>query len=170
MPTLTIDGIPGYSYATIQEADDYLVFDPLAPTDWALLTDDDKARYLVSASRWLDSLDWAKDWDTQAKREAEPKIVQASILLAVMILRGEADFITTGTTATGTRRLRAGSAEIEFFNSANLTGISRTMPPTLWNLLKFFQNGWDDDSIPIGFKSYDTHHKSLNKQKFGFYP
>lgn len=170
MPMLDINGVEAFSYATIEQADDYLVFDPLASSDWANLSDDDKARHLVSATRYLDTLDWAKDWDTQAKREAEPKIVQACVILATMILRGEADFINTGTTTSGTKRLKAGSAEIEFFNSANLTGISRLMPPSLWNLIKFFMNGYSDNALAVGFLSFGTDKHSFNKQKFGFYP
>lgn len=169
MPKLEINGVEAFSYATVEYADDYLIFDP-AYSEWAALTVEEKSRFLVSATRFLDTLNWAEPWNTQEKREVESKIVQACVILASMISRGEADFISTGTTASGTKRLKAGSAEIEFFGSASNSsasfGGSNQLPSQLWLLLKDFLIG-ANSNLAVGFLSFGTCGQSANRQKFG---
>jgi hypothetical protein len=169
MPILSISGVDAFSYADVAYADDYLVFDPTY-SEWSALTNDAKSRFLVTATRFLDTLNWAEPWDTQTEREAENKIVQACVILASMISRGEADFISTGTTASGTKRLKAGSAEIEFFGSASNSsasfGGSNQLPSQLWLLLKDFLIG-ANSNLAVGFLSFGTCGQSANRQKFG---
>lgn len=170
MPTLTINGVDAFSYADIEYADDYLVFDPQY-SGWASLSDDDKARYLVSATRFLDTLDWADPWKTQEAREAESRIVQACVILAAMISRGEADFVSTGTTSTGTKRLKAGSTEIEYFGPGSVTVAGNgQLPAQLWALLKDFLGGGSGSNLAVGFLSFGTDGKSANNQRYGLYP
>jgi hypothetical protein len=171
MAMLEIDGVEAFSYAAIEYADDYLVFDP-SYAEWAALSDDDKARFLVSATRFLDTLNWAEPWSTQTAREAENKIVQACVILASMISRGEADFVTTGSTYSGTKRLKAGSAEIEFFGpgSSSTTNGNGTIPSQLWALLKEFLSGAGGSLGGGGFLSFGTCGESNNRQRFGLYP
>jgi hypothetical protein len=169
MPLLEIDGIEAFSYADVEYANDYLVFDP-SYAEWTALSEDAQKRFLVSATRFLDTLNWAEPWTTQTAREAESKIVQACVILASMISRDEADFITTGTTSTGTKRLKAGSAEIEFFGPGSVTvGGNGTLPAQLWALLKDFLGG-SKNNLAVGFVSFGTCGQSVNKKRFGLYP
>lgn len=168
MPMLEIDDVEAFSYASIEYADDYLVFDPNY-AEWAALNNDNKARFLVSSSRFLDTLDWAEPWETQTARESESKIVQACVILASMISRGEADFMTTGSTVSGTKRLKAGSAEIEFFGSGSVSvNGNGKIPSQLWVLLKEFLEGSGGGNLAVGFLSFGTCGKSRNGQRFGF--
>lgn len=166
MPMLDIDGIEAFSYATVEYADDYLVFDP-SYASWAAFTNDEKARFLVTASRFLDSLNWAEPWDTQAKRGAESKIVQATAVLASMVSQGEADFISTGTTSTGIKSQKAGSVQIEYFGGGSTTTFGNgQLPSQLWALLKGFLVG-AGSNLAVGFLSFGTCGQSANRQKFG---
>lgn len=164
---LDIGGVEAFSYSSVEYADDYLVFDPNYAV-WQALSTDEKSRFLVTSTRYLDSLSWESDWDTQAKREAEPKIVQACVVIAFMILQGEADFITTGTTSTGTKRLKAGSTEIEYFNSKAGGSLINRFPQPVWLLIGDFLKGANSNLI-IGFRSYGTDSRSFNDERFDFF-
>jgi len=168
MPQVSINGIEAFSYADVDYANDYLVFDP-SFAQWQALSDDDKARYLVSATRFLDTLDWSEAYSTQELREAQSRIVQATVILAALISRGEADFVQTGTTSTGIKRLKAGSVEQEFFSSSSTTTIGNgQLPAQLWALLKDFLGGSSSSNLAVGFLSFGTDGKSVNRQRFGF--
>lgn len=171
MPNITIGGVTAFSYASIEYADDYLVFDPNF-TAWNSLSEEDKGRYLVSATRFLDTLNWkSPEYDTQEKREAESRIVQATVILAAMISRGEADFISSGSTSTGVKRQKAGSVEIEYFGSGSTVTIGNgTLPAQLWALLKDFLGGGSGSNLAVGFLSFGTDGKSANSQRYGLYP
>lgn len=167
MPMLEINGTEAFSYSTIEYADDYLVFDPNYAV-WQALSNEDKARYLVSSTRYLDSLVWEEPWSTQEAREAEPKIVQACVIIAFMIVQGNADFISTGTTASGTKRLKAGSAEIEYFNPNAGGSLRHRLPSQIWLLIGQFING-ANSNVGIGFRSYGTDGQSFNEERFDFF-
>lgn len=169
MPDISIGGVSAFSYADVEYADDYLVFDPQFAA-WNSLSEDDKGRYLVSATRYLDTLDWSEPYQTQEAREAESRIVQACVILAAMISRGEADFISTGSTSTGVKRQKAGSVEIEYFGSGSTITIGNgTLPAQLWALLKDFLTGNSNSSLALGFLSFGTDGVSANRQRYGLF-
>ena len=56
--TLTIGTRTAISYASIEEADDYLTFDAMLGEEWEEEEDNEKIRRLVSATRRLDLLPW----------------------------------------------------------------------------------------------------------------
>lgn len=167
MAMLEINGVISFSYSTIEYADDYLVFDPNYAI-WQALNNDDKARYLVSSTRYLDSLTWEEPWSTQGAREAESKIVQACVVIAFMIVQENADFISTGTTASGTKRLKAGSAEIEYFNPNAGGSLRQRFPQQVWLLIGQFLNG-ANSNMGIGFRSYGTDGRSFNDKTFDYF-
>ncbi len=135
MATITIDGTDFWSYQTVAEVDAYAagsVGD--AATAWrALATDDDKGRCAVTATRLIDRQLWAgtkTDPDqpgafprtglTYADGSAvDPDTVPPEVLSAhselSMALAADTAVLTSATTASGTRRLKAGSVEIEYF-------------------------------------------------------
>lgn len=108
--TVTIGGSDYDALANQGTADTYLAADSLYAALWAALTEDDKGRALVSAYRRFLRLPWADD----TLPEAEQDVIDASILLAAQISQDAA--VATGAgTGSNTRRVKAGSAEVEFF-------------------------------------------------------
>lgn len=115
MPNIDFNGNPYFSYATIAEADLYI-----SPTEygeiWDLLDDDKKASNLISASRFLDTLPWKKHCgETQEDRANNPNIVQACMEIAARLAAGENDIISGGSSDGGIQTLKAGSAQLTYF-------------------------------------------------------
>ena len=91
------------SYATVAQANAYLAADPTAAGPWAVLSDDDKARRLIAASRRLDLLPWAGkraigdqalEWPRTGLRDAAGAPVRADdvpaeIATATILLAGD---------------------------------------------------------------------------------
>lgn len=128
MATIIIDAVEYDTYATVADADSYLAADFTA-TAWRAETDDDqKGRALVTATRLLDRQVWPGEKADEFQPLAWPRtgvtgyddyevpqaVVDACCLLAKYIHEGST-VETSLTTANNTRRLKAGSAEIEYF-------------------------------------------------------
>lgn len=122
MATVQIDSLPFETYADLATADEYLAGD-FGATAWReeLNDDDNKSRALVTATRILNRMPWSadRDWprpgtdDTETGTIPQP-VIDASIVLAKLIYNGskvddQADI------ATGIRRQKAGSVEVEYF-------------------------------------------------------
>ena len=132
LTTLTINGIDYTSYATVAEADAYLAVDPTRGMTWAALSVDAKSSNLIAATRRLDLLDWSgervsdtqdTDWPrTGATCNGNPvsstgvpiEVEQATILVAGSIALDSAN-ADAGTAGSNIQRVRAGTAEVEFF-------------------------------------------------------
>lgn len=114
MATVTINGFEYTTYANVTQADEYLLAS-LSYETWNALSADNKARNLVEATRVLDRQKWKAGYTTFDQREPIKGIVDASIELAAMLASGETDFISSSSTTSTTKRLKAGSAEIEYF-------------------------------------------------------
>jgi hypothetical protein len=115
--TITINSVDYASNATVQEADDYLAVDPVRGATWAAIASDDtKGAHLVAATRRISllSLDSTIDGYDQALEDA-------TILLAGSIAIDAAN-AGTGTSGSNTKRVKAGSAEVEFFRPT--TGVA----------------------------------------------
>lgn len=128
MATVTIGGTDYDTYATVAEADEYLAADFTA-TAWRAETDEDqKSRALVTATRLLDRQTWPGEKADEFQPLAWPRtgvtgyddyevpqaVIDACCLLAKYIHEGST-LETSPTTANNTKRLKAGSAEIEYF-------------------------------------------------------
>ena len=134
LSTLTISQNDYKSYASVAEADVDLAVDPVRSAAWTALDSDQKAIRLVSATRRLDLLPWRgapaegpADQETAWPRsglkyedgsDVPSDAIPRSIELATILLAGT---ITTtpahsnaGTVTPSIRRVRAGSAEVEF--------------------------------------------------------
>lgn len=115
MATVEFNGSEYFSYADIPTADNYI-----GPTEygavWNLLTSDQKAGYLIQATRFLDSLPWKDECgSTPEARLNNPGIVQACMEIAARLASGETDIINGGTAEGGIQTLKAGSAQISYF-------------------------------------------------------
>ena len=134
MATVTI-GVTVYTvYSDVTAAD--LYFNGSTQfADWAAFTVDEKARGLVSATRLLDRQVWQGEEEVDGQDLAFPRTglvdcagdpldavdtlpfaVEASQLLALDILSGE-EVETSRSTEDLTKRLKAGSVEIENFRA-----------------------------------------------------
>jgi hypothetical protein len=135
LTTITINPVDYVSYASVAEADAYLAVDPVRSATWAALSATVKGQYLVAATRRLDLLNWggskAGDDATQpnawprsglqypdgtavAEDEVPQAVEDATCLLAGTIARTPTS-ADAGTSGSNKKRLKAGSAEIEFF-------------------------------------------------------
>lgn len=115
MATVTINGNSYTTYADVATADEYLLASINYP-EWGDTNAEDKARSLVTSTRVLNRQKWKPDYDTFEKRLLIEGIVDASIELAAMLASGDSEFISNATTSSQTKRLKAGSAEIEYFS------------------------------------------------------
>lgn len=135
--TITINSIDYTSYASVSEADEYLNIDPVRETSWEALDNEGKGKKLIAATRRLDLLTWQGDKtggdDTQENQwprtgvtypdgadvsttGVPQEIENATILLAGSIAIS-AKVADQGTSGTNTKKVKAGSAEVEFFRS-----------------------------------------------------
>lgn len=147
MPEQISIGEVGYwSYANVNEADEYLNA-TISATVWRAETDEEqKARALISATRWIDTLEfigeksqpdqalqWPRTGIEGVDEYIEPiEVDYATIELANMLLIDPALQTTLSTVGISeTKRLKAGSVEIEYFRG------STTLSSNLVTLLPF---------------------------------
>lgn len=132
--TITIGGNDYISYASVAEADAYLLVDPTRGPTWAGLTTEQKGINLISSTRQLDTFSykgekaggsaqpnqWPRtgvtypDGTSVPDDEVPAGIQNATILLAGSIAIDVAAS-TSSSTGSNTKRVSAGSAEVEFF-------------------------------------------------------
>jgi len=116
MASVTINGNAYNTYATVAQADAYLAAS-ISNDVWSAATPDQKAIYLVESARVLDRQNWKPDFDTFQKRSTVEGIINGSIELAALFAAGETDSLSNASTSSSTKRLKAGSAEVEYFKS-----------------------------------------------------
>lgn len=155
------------SWVSLEEADDYLDSSVLYG-DWNELGGDEQARALISAFRILDRANWAgaktdPDQPTSHPRsgllvdgvevaddEVHQLVKSAQIEYAALI-GSDASLASsvTGDASAGTKRLKAGSAEIEYFNNNPNARIasSRRYPSTVHELIGAFLKGVEGASL-----------------------
>lgn len=156
--TIIINTVSYTSYATLVEANERLAVDPVRKATWEALADAAKDQFLVAATFTLDGLDWlgAKTGGEGAQENAWPRtgvtypdgtavsttevpieVENATILLAGSIAI-KPKTAEQGTTAGNTKRLKAGSAEIEFFSPTDGVALQDA---TAFDLISVFLGG-----------------------------
>lgn len=133
---ITIGANTYKSYASVAEADAQLAVDPVRKATWEALQDDVKGQYLVAATNRLDLLTWLgkktggatqlnawprsglkyADGTDVSSTEVPNQLQRATILLAGSIASDPAS-ADAGSSASTTKKVKAGSAEVEFFHS-----------------------------------------------------
>ncbi len=158
MATVTIGATTYTTYSDVADADEY--FNGSSDfAEWAAFTDDEKARGLVSSTRLLDRQSWQGEkaatspdttlafprtglTDCQGNAvdadESLALAVEASQLLALDILNEES-VETSLTTEDLTKRLKAGSVEIENFRAQ--LGTNTRFPLAVMELIGCFLAG-----------------------------
>lgn len=166
MATVTIGGTNFTTYARVAEADEYL----LASFDfstWDAKSDDDKGRFLVSATRLLDAQTWQSDYDTFAKREVVADIVNASIEIASMFAKGETAFYGAETSSGQQKRAKADVVEVEYFRNFATLDVRKStdFPSFIFNLLRPYLAA--ATSISAGAFSAGTDGSSIADDDYG---
>ncbi len=175
MPTVTIGSNSYAVYSSLDYANKYLAGDFTA-TKWRAETDDDVLkRALISAARLLDRQVWPGTKEDADQLEAWPRtgvsgvedgeipqqIIDANALLAKYIHEGSS-VETSTSTANNTRRLKAGSAEIEYFFP--LTNGTRLPLPVQELLAGLLGTG---GAVIAAAQSFDTDRCSSADDNYG---
>lgn len=172
LTTLTIGSNEYVAYASVAEADILLAVDPIRSAVWAALSTDAKSIKLVAATARIDLLRFrGKKTDPEQAREwprtglgadvpdnQVPKAVEnATIYLAGTIAINPAA-AGQGGTGANQKRVKAGSAEVEFFSPTKGVPLQ---DETAWTLLKpfivgktgalGFASGTDVDPLSPGY-------------------
>jgi hypothetical protein len=156
MPSVLINSVTYPVYADVDDADIYFG-GSVSFSDWDALTDDEKARGLVSSTRLIDRQKWLGEKTDPLQELAFPRsgltdcdgtaidedtipdaVIDASMLLALDLATGST-VTTSATTEDLTKRLKAGSVEIEKFR-ADQTTVTR-FPLPIMELLGCFMSG-----------------------------
>ena len=160
--TITINGEDYTAYASVVEADAALAVDPVRMTAWAAFDVDSKGIRLVAATNRLDLLSWQGtkaggaaqanafprfglfyEDDTVVPDDDIPRnLERATILLAGSIAStpGHAD---AGTSSTTISRVKAGSAEVEFFRRQESVSGKPVQDETVFELVRRWLQGRD---------------------------
>ncbi len=159
MALVTIGGSSYIVYSSLSEADEYFNAS-IQYDDWNAFNDDQKRRGIVSATRLIDRQGWQGEkteqgsptqdlefprddltdcsGDSVSSEDSLARAVEASQLLAFDLLDGQ-ELETSKTTEDLTKRLKAGSVEIENFR-ADQNSATR-FPADVMELLGCFFSG-----------------------------
>lgn len=129
MPEIVLNAFSYPSYATVAEADSYLAADVQRADDWAGTPPERKARALISATRLLGLQNWTAGAPPSTEGTIDPRVVMAAILLAADVAGNPA--LASGVENSNVKRVKAGSAEVEFFAPVKGGGL----PPALKEVL-----------------------------------
>lgn len=158
MPSVTINAVVYSVYANVATADAYMNASTQDQFDtWSALTTDEKSRGLVSATRLIDRQRWLGEKTDPLQELAFPRtgltdcdgteidpdtvpqqVVDASILLALDLASGSS-VATAATTEDLTKRLKAGSVELEKFRADQ--SLATRFPLPVMELLSCFMAG-----------------------------
>lgn len=134
MATITISGNDYFSYATVAEADEYLL--PTSyNTVWTALTTDQKGGFLVQATRFLDTLSWSTTCEPLVDQES---IKNATIEIAALLASGDTTILGQTPTADAVKRYKAGSVELEYQARPWFVQLNpwTNIPPFILNMIK----------------------------------
>lgn len=170
MASVTINSITYTVYANVATADDYFN-GSLSSADWSALTADEKARALVTSTKTIDRQQWQGEKTDPLQELAFPRtgvvdcagndvtsamtltvVTEASILLALDIFTNSA-VLTSVSTEDLTKRLKAGSVEIEKFRASSDSVSSGRFPLPVQELIGCYFSG---RSSIAGALSYGT--------------
>jgi len=176
LSTITISGNGYVSCASVAEADIYLAVDPVRAATWTVLSTDEKGGFLVAATRKLNALTWAgaktggaaqvDAWPRTgvtysagtavSTSEVPQEVEDATCLLAgsIAITPASSD---AGTSGSNTKKLKAGSAEIEFYTTVD--GVVMQDETAYKLVIQFLESSQGGTSVG-NFLSEDTNVES----------
>ncbi len=150
--TITINTVDYISYASLTEANELLAIDPTRGTAWAALTDDEKGANLVAATNRLDLVNYRGEKEVSTQDNQWPRTgtdcdgnafptgdVPTGMANGTSMLAGsitlDPTYANAGTSAGNTKKVKAGSAEVQFFRPT--AGVP-LQDPTVWGLIKCY--------------------------------
>ena len=153
MATITISGNNYTSYATVADADTFLLVDAGYDT-WNALSTDAKGKNLILASRLIDSQSYIDSCDTQAERLALDDFKIICILIAkAVVIDGNTEILGSTVPEQDIDTMKAGSVEINYFRDFTSFSLGRYVTrwtPTIYALLaKYLKSG----SVGLGFSN-----------------
>lgn len=131
MATISLGSNDYDSYATVEDAAAYLAADVVLAPVWVAASADTQKQALITATRLLQRMTWAAG-SSPDLTTTPSEVVEATILLAAAILQDPALSTTGGSPASSVKRVKAGTAEVEFFSSRAAT----RLPPNVLTLLR----------------------------------
>lgn len=157
LSTITLNAIDYVSNASVAEADAYLAIDPVRGGPWALLSVDEKGAFLVSGTRRLNPLSWegtktngegtqvdafprtgvTYDDGTEVSTTEVPVEVENATILTAGSTAIDPTVSGAGTSGSNNKKLKAGSAEIEYFRAEKGKPLQDEMA---WDLIKQFMD------------------------------
>ena len=160
LSTITINSADYTAYADVAEADPVLAVDPVRMTAWAALSADSKGIRLIAATNRLDLLSWqgskaggaaqVNAWfrtglfyedGTPVPKDTIPRdLERATILLAGSIAATPAQ-ANAGTSGRAISRVKAGSAEVEFFRQQTTITGKPVQDETVFELIRQWLQG-----------------------------
>lgn len=187
MPTtVAINGTDYDVYVSVADVDVY-ADGSLTADEWQALVADDKARVLVSVTRWIDSQCWKGEKLDPLQPLAWPRTVgdiatielavtQLAVLLAANPELADQSMGLVAVSADGgIKRLKAGSVELEYFRALNFTvygsGAVSPFPAGIMNLIGSWLCGKGSSGYGLsGSKSFGTCEPSVTgkRNRFGF--
>lgn len=153
MAQIEIEGNSFDSYASLVEADQYLVADVKRSATWGARSEDDKKRGLISATRLLLRLSWAGD--VPSFDDIPEPVIQSAAILAEDILT-EPDLSDDSSTASNIKRVGAGPASVEFFRPS----LGAPAPTVIINILGDLLGSGDLGSDLFSGRSYGSDSPS----------
>lgn len=183
--TVTIGSDEYDVYVSVAEVDTY-ANGSLTADAWQAMVPDDKARVIVSVTRWIDAQCWKGEKIDPDQPLAFPRTVgdiavieQAAIQLSVLVATNP-DLINQLTGATvsadgGIQTLKAGSVQITYFRALNFSvygaGRVEPFPRNIMGLIGAWLCATSGTSwATSGSLSYGTGAKSVvgRRGRFGF--
>ena len=178
LSTIQVASVDYIAYASVAEADIALAVDPVRMAAWAALTDENKGINLIAATRRLDLLRWQGSktggaaqenaWprsnllyadDTPIPEDTIPRdLERATILLAGSIAATPAQ-ANAGTSSSAISRVKAGSAEVEFFRQQTTITGKPVQDETVFELIRQWLQG-RASSTSVGARASGTDGKS----------
>lgn len=167
LSTITLNSVDYVAFASVAEADAVLAVDPVRGTTWATKTTDEKGALLVAATRRLNLIAWAgsktngdssqpdafprtgltyPDGTAVSTSEVPQAVTDATCLLAGSIAI-DSGVANAGSSASNQKRVKAGSAEVEFFRPT--AGVP-VQDETVWGLIKPFTTSFTSTSTAVG--------------------
>lgn len=170
MANITIGSVTYTVYADVADADEWFNGSVDFAT-WDALTTDEKSRSLVTSTRMLDRQMWQGEKEDPLQALAFPRtgvvdcagvavdpadtlavVTEASIILALAVFTNNA-LLTTASTIDLTKRLKAGSVEIEKFRASSDEIAAGRFPLDVMELVGCYFSG---RSSIAGALSYGT--------------
>lgn len=185
MPLITIGGRDYPVYASLEDADDFMMADATAYGDaWREAEEESRKRSLVTSTRAIDAALWqGEPTDPPAAfprsgltypdgGDVDPatvpqRVIDASILLGAWYIEGS-DIQNAAAAAAGLKRMKADTVELEYSRMPTLSGTAAPIFPSMvLDLIGFWLAGGRGGVRGLGAaRSYDTCKPSGFKPPF----